>query len=155
MTRALMPMSKPNARICSGISARAAMQSDPRQRDADDHAGERHGEGLDQQAAHDRAAAGAQRDADGDVALTLGRAREPHVGEVHARDEQDDGRGGEQEQTRRPLLPRQRAVERKRDQPPVAILLHRAGVVARGARGERRRAARSPVRATCPARAGR
>ena len=89
-------------------------QAHRREQGADDHAGERHDEVSSSRLRTIALRLAPSDDADGDVALAFGGAREPDVGEVHAGDEEHDRGGGEQQQARRALFAREREIERHR-----------------------------------------
>ena len=89
----------------SGISRDDRLDAGVREHAAERRAAERKQQALDQQLTHEQPSAGAERRADRHLLLARCGAREQHVRDVGARDEQQHAHRREQRVQRRPELP--------------------------------------------------
>ena len=86
--------------ICSGLRSEQCPHSAQRQCDPGGPADRREQQALDQQLAHQRRGARAERGAQRDLVPAAGRLRQLQVGDVDAADEEHEGGGRQQDQQR-------------------------------------------------------
>ena len=90
-----------DARNVAGVDGQQRADADHADHQPEHAAHRRQHDALGQQLPHDAAAAGADRGADRDLALADGRAHQQQVGDVGARDQQDEGDRAQQHPQRR------------------------------------------------------
>ena len=95
------PAVLPDARESGGVDGEQRANADDAEDGAEHAAGERQDDALGEQLTHDAAAAGANCRPDSDLSTPAGRAHEQQVGNVRARNQQDEADGTNQYQQRR------------------------------------------------------
>ena len=107
------------------MSGPCALESKPRDGDADRAAGDREQQAFSQDEPHHTPSRRAERETDGQLALPRRRPREEQVREVGAGDEEHQPDGAQQDECRRPHVFEQRRRPWRRRQLPVLVLRKR------------------------------